>query len=446
LLFKIIIYICKKTITNKRILYIDRPISQLKTKTIPMKALLFLILLLPLTVFSGVTRLRDGYCDDTLLSLNSPIYAKIATGADAYKFQFYNPNTGQTFEYEKNTGTVYAITLGYPELIPYAFYNTTYEVRVKVRIGGVWESTWGVMCRLTTPVGTKVIDSDNGKVVNLMLYELIRLEPCNLPGVQDYQVRYRLNGTTGPYYTATMGTEATASSTDREFEIADFNNPLLYNRILRISARVLVNGVWSGWGNERIVSVVRYPKTKLCDGTYLTTVGYINNCGTLSSPFIISSTSAILSSYNVYGFTSYTFEVCKLDGSGNIVETQLHTRLRSAFGSMARSLKLNMISSYASGVNNTTFRIRIKTNLGDWGDPCYVRVQNNYPIKPDVIASPNPFTSKFAVNVDSVNVEIYNMNGQLLETQSRSTELGEYLPTGIYFIKVGDDVIKVIKE
>jgi hypothetical protein len=165
-----------------------------------------------------------------------------------------------------------------------------------------------------------------------------------------------------------------------------------------------------------------------------------------NNPFIISSTAAILTSYNLYGFSSSTFEVTKLDASGNPIQTETHTRLVSQFGALARAFRLNMIPSFSPGVNNITFKIRVKTNLGNFGDPCYVRVKNSIAPKPDVVASPNPFTTKFKLNNDSLNVEIYNMSGQLMEKGNSSVELGEYLPTGIYFIKIEDEVIKVIKE
>lgn len=407
---------------------------------------LFIGLTFSLSLFAGLTKLRNGFCNDTLLTLNSPIYAKTVTGATAYKFEIYNPTNGDLVEYEKNTGTVYAITLGYPQLAPYAYYATTYQVRVKVKINGVWESDYGDMCYLTTPAGSKVRELDNGKIVNLMHYERVYLDPCNFPGVQDYQIRYRINGT-NIYSTATMGTEATPSPTDIEFEVADFNNPTLYGKILRVSVRVLVNGVWSGWGNEKIIKVISSPLTKLCDGSYLTTIGYIDHCGTLSDPYIISSTSTILSSYNVFGFSSATFEVCRLDGSGNVIETQTHTRQVSMFGAISRSFRLNMIPSYSSGVNNTTFKIRVKTNLGGYGNECYVRVQNS--IDPQPIVYPNPFTSTF--KIDNIQITkpilITDLSGKVMETIIDPTgEIGDNLPTGIYYIVIEDIVYKIFKN
>jgi hypothetical protein len=410
-----------------------------------MKLLLFIFLLIPLSLIAGLTKLRPSQCNNTLLWLNTPIYAKTILGAQAYKFQIYNPSNGDLVEYEKNTGTTHAITFGYPELIPYAYYATTYEVRVKVKINDVWEADYGDMCYLTTPAGSKVREQDNNKTVNFMHYERIFLDPCNTPGTQDYQVRYRVHGTT-TYHTAITGTELTASPTDTDFKIADFNNTTLYGKTLRVSVRVLVNGTWSQWGNEKIIKVVSNPKTKLCDGTYLTSIGYIDHCGTYNDPFIISSTASILSSYNVFGFSSTTFEVCRIDNAGNIIETQTLTRQVSQFGALARSFRLNLIPSYAAGVNNTTFKIRVKTNLGAYGNECYVRVQNSIDPSP-IIATPNPFSTKFSLNIpNDTLITIYNMNGQLVESNSSSENLGENLPKGIYFIKLNEETIKVIKE
>lgn len=410
-----------------------------------MKSLLFIFLFIPLSLIAGLTKLRPSQCNDTLLGLNSPIYAKTITGAQAYKFQIYNPNNGDIVEYEKNTGTTYAITFGYPELIPYAYYATTYEVRVKVKINNTWEADYGDMCYLTTPAGSKVREQDNNKTVNYMHYERIFLDPCNSPGVQDYQIRYRINGTT-TYYTATFGTESTSSPSDIEFELADFNNTSLYGKTLRVSVRVLINGNWTPWGNEKIIKIVSNPQTRLCDGTYLTSIGYIDHCGTFSDPYIISSTSTILSSYNLFGFSFSTFEVSKLDDFGNTIQTETLTRQFSQYGALARSFRLNMILPYSSGVNNTTFKIRVKTNLGAYGNECYVRVQNSIDPSP-ITATPNPFSTKFSLNLpNDTLITIYNMNGQLVESNLSSENLGENLPKGIYFIKLNEETIKVIKE
>jgi len=410
-----------------------------------MKSLLFIFLFVPLSLIAGLTKLRPSQCNDTLLGLNSPIYAKTITGAQAYKFQIYNPNNGDIVEYEKNTGTTYAITFGYPELIPYAYYATTYEVRVKVKINNTWEADYGDMCYLTTPAGSKVREQDNNKTVNYMHYERIFLDPCNSPGVQDYQIRYRINGTT-TYYTATFGTESTSSPSDIEFELADFNNTSLYGKTLRVSVRVLINGNWTPWGNEKIIKIVSNPQTRLCDGTYLTSIGYIDHCGTFSDPYIISSTSTILSSYNLFGFSFSTFEVSKLDDFGNTIQTETLTRQFSQYGALARSFRLNMILPYSSGVNNTTFKIRVKTNLGAYGNECYVRVQNSIDPSP-ITATPNPFSTKFSLNLpNDTLITIYNMNGQLVESNLSSENLGENLPKGIYFIKLNEETIKVIKE
>ncbi len=410
-----------------------------------MKSLLFIFLFVPLSLIAGLTKLRPSQCNDTLLGLNSPIYAKTITGAQAYKFQIYNPNNGDIVEYEKNTGTTYAITFGYPELIPYAYYATTYEVRVKVKINNTWEADYGDMCYLTTPAGSKVREQDNNKTVNYMHYERIFLDPCNSPGVQDYQIRYRINGTT-TYYTATFGTESTSSPSDIEFELADFNNTSLYGKTLRVSVRVLINGNWTPWGNEKIIKIVSNPQTRLCDGTYLTSIGYIDHCGTFSDPYIISSTSTILSSYNLFGFSFSTFEVSKLDDFGNTIQTETLTRQFSQYGALARSFRLNMILPYSSGVNNTTFKIRVKTNLGAYGNECYVRVQNSIDPSP-ITATRNPFSTKFSLNLpNDTLITIYNMNGQLVESNLSSENLGENLPKGIYFIKLNEETIKVIKE
>jgi hypothetical protein len=419
-----------------------------------------------------------NYCNATLPLLNSPISAVQVPGAEAYKFEVTDGiNITEMFpspiDYTTNlipvAGTTYS---GTPANISWVGYNMPVQVRVSVLVDSIWQP-YGPSCTITTPCGTQLTQAMAGKVVNYLHYDEIIAEVSSCSNIEDYQFRYRIGITSTNYIIASGGTEATANPTDNKIFIADFgpitnfpsSNP--YGHDFRISVRLKVNGIWTDWGVERVVKSITNPVTKIRDGVF--PVAGTSQCGSsFSSPFQITNISTILGSYNLYGFTNSTFEVTELDGLGNDVITKILTRDVLTYGAMARAFRLNMIeASTPTGTDgywatkfNTVFRIRVKTNLGDYGDVCYVKTPvaimiDNEPseiiheiLKTDgSIPFPNPFTNKFSLNIQTDSlITIYDMNGRLVESNTSSKNLGENLPKGIYFIKLNEETIKVIKE
>ena len=406
------------------------------------------------------TKIQDSQCDAVLSEIYTPIYADNVSGAEAYTFELTNLSTSEVQEYEKTVPTLRAFSLAnFPT--SFVTYNTTYEVRVKVKCNGTYGS-YGTICNISTPCGSELEEAESGTTINYLHYDAIFATPSNCTNVQDYQFRYRIGdfpSTTSPYVIATGGTEATENAGDLSVFLSDFgpitnfpnSNP--YGKTYRISVRVKADGVWGPWGKEKIVYTPANPTVKLRDGEY--PVAGANQCGSsFNSPYIITSSSSILAAYNLYGFLNYTFEVTELDGSGNDIVTKFLTREASDFGSMSRAFRLNMIEAsspagtdgYWAGTNNTTFRVRVKTNLGNYGEACYIRIQSSGMIT-STKPYPNPFNSTFSLKTESNSkVEIYNMSGQLVESSFQTRNLGENLPTGIYFIKFNGETIKVIKE
>jgi hypothetical protein len=332
-----------------------------------------------------------NYCNATLPLLNSPISAVQVPGAEAYKFEVTDGiNITEMFpspiDYTTNlipvAGTTYS---GTPANISWIGYNISVQMRVAVNVDGAWQP-YGPSCTVTTPCGTQLTLAMAGKVVNYLHYDDILADLSTCTVVEDYQFRYRIGITSTTYVTASSGNEATASGTDNKVFIADFgpianfpsSNP--YGKDFRISVRLKVNGAWTDWGIERVVKSVTNPVTKIRDGVF--PVAGTSQCGSsFALPFQMTSISTILGSYNLYGFSTSTFEVTELDGSGNDVITKVFTRDAAIYGAMARSFRLNMIeASTPTGTDgywatkfNTVFRVRVKTNLGNYGDACFVK-------------------------------------------------------------------------
>jgi hypothetical protein len=332
-----------------------------------------------------------NYCNSAIPLLNSPIYAVQIPGADAYKFQVSDGiNTTEIFttpiDYTLNLIPVVGSTYtGSPANISWVTYNMTLQVKVSAFVDGVWQP-YGSSCSISTPCGSKLTSAMTGKIVNYIHYDEIIADLPSCSNIEDFQFRYRIGMSSSTYITASGGTEATENATDNKLLLADFgpitnfpsSNP--YGKDFRISVRLKVNGAWTDWGIERVVKSVTNPVTKIRDGVF--PVAGTSQCGSsFALPFQMTSISTILGSYNLYGFSTSTFEVTELDGSGNDVITKVFTRDAAIYGAMARAFRLNMIeASTPTGTDgywatkfNTVFRIRVKTNLGNYGDACFVK-------------------------------------------------------------------------
>lgn len=332
----------------------------------------------------------ENHCNTSIPFLNTSLCAETVASATGYRYEVTDGTN--TTVVTPNMTTSHCLVLmpvgwstysGSPASISWVAYGMTVDVRVSAFIDGAW-GAYGPVCQITTPCGSKLEAAEDGKVVNYVYYDPILAETATC-AAEDYQFRYRIGGSSETYLTATGGNESIENPTDRTLFMSDFGpisnfpggNP--YGQNYRISVRVKSGGVWSPFGIERVVSVNSSPTVNIRDGIF--PAAGSSQCGTLGAPYNMSSVSTILLAYNLYGFSSYTYEVTQLDGSGNDVETRLLTRDRATYGTMARGIRLNMFqASTPTGIDgswasafNTTFRVRVKTNLGDYGTPCYVR-------------------------------------------------------------------------
>jgi hypothetical protein len=96
------------------------------------------------------TSLQDSQCDYVAASNNELVYAKLVANATNYRFNF--TNTQASYGYTFDTVLRMFALNTVPGLTP----NTTYSVKVAVKIGGVW-GPYNKVCTLTTPGTSKPI-------------------------------------------------------------------------------------------------------------------------------------------------------------------------------------------------------------------------------------------------------------------------------------------------
>jgi hypothetical protein len=105
------------------------------------------------------TSLQDSQCDYVAASNNELVYAKLVANATNYRFNF--TNTALSYGYTFDTVLrVFALNT-VPGLTP----NTTYSVKVAVKIGGVW-GPYNKICTLTTPGTVKPTTAVTGAETN----------------------------------------------------------------------------------------------------------------------------------------------------------------------------------------------------------------------------------------------------------------------------------------
>lgn len=107
---------------------------------------------------TSCTKLIVSQCGATLASVSTSILASPVTSATNYRFEITKGASVTVIE----TGTNRSFTL--TQSAGLAAYNTTYSVRVAVKIGGVWDD-YGTTCTVSTPVApgvTKVVASQCG--------------------------------------------------------------------------------------------------------------------------------------------------------------------------------------------------------------------------------------------------------------------------------------------
>ena len=417
-------------------------------------------------------------CGFTLAEIATPIYSNAVSCVEGYRF-LVSDGINNTIVYPFATPNAFALTNqagqtygGTPSNLTWIGFNKTYQISVSVLDNGVW-SSWGIACNVTTPPGSKLTNAMAAKTINYLYYEELIAETIVLSGLEDYQFRYRYSQGTSTYTTATLATESALSSIDNIVKISDFGVVNNYGKTFRVSIRVKYSGIWSPWGTEVVVYSVANPVTKLNDNLY-SGVSPVDNCGnSFGAPYTMASVNTNLWSYNLYGFSTYTYEVSKLDGIGNVLSTEFLTRDGAIHGSNARCFNLSLIPSYI-GQYNTTFKVRVKTNLGNYGDACYVKTPASIILDPNtnevnaiskeevtqqysginliensasVEFYPNPYSQSISVNYSdefsgNVDVSIFDLNGKVI--YSGNTELDDLITQEFWAnLNTSDLIVKI---
>ena len=189
------------------------------------------------------SKVRAALCGATLSSLSANINADYVAGYQAYRFEVTNGATVNTVEVNKYN---FSLTK-----TPGITYNTTYGVRVAVKMGGTW-GAYGASCNVTTPV----------LIANVIPTTTIKPSFCGttlstihtkIPAKPVYKATgYRFEITTG-------GVTTVYDSTSYNFKLSQTGAVLANSTTYAIRVAALVDAVYANYGTSCTVTTPAAP-------------------------------------------------------------------------------------------------------------------------------------------------------------------------------------------
>ncbi len=375
------------------------------------------------------TNIKPSLCGTTLSAMNTQILAIIYPSAQMYRFQVSNGsnvNTYETIKYNfdltKIAGTTYA---------------TTYDIRVAVKINGVW-GNYGTSCDVTTPslssntiLTTKLQSDFCGATLATLDTKIAAATIFNATG---YRFEIKIGGVTTVYDSAAYN-----------FRLADAGLAA-YGTTYTIRVAALVGGVYGNYGVSCNVST-----PVLVTNTVPTTTIHPSFCGVT-----LASLDTKIAAVMVTGATKGRFEITIAGGSPVVYEVA------------AYNFKLSQTG--VAVLYNTDYSIRVAALVGgvwgNYGASCTVTTPTPIIARLkaksfNVSAYPNPFVAAFNLNLETPNKEdvtiaVYDMMGRQIENkvinanEIENTSLGQNYSIGVYNVIVSQgmniETVRLVKN
>jgi hypothetical protein len=370
--------------------------------------------------------LQPSQCGTVMPHIANILYAFQVFEAQGYRFEVTGP-TGPARTYDSATSS---FTLG--SLAGGVAYNTTYSIRVALKIGGFWRA-YSTSCSITTPAvpaTTNIVPAQCG----VTLTSLSNIIYANQVTAAS-QYRYEISG-------GTQGVRTFDSSLNR-FTLGNFAGSASYGTTYSIRVALFIGGAWQAYGTScSITTPLAPPATTLQP----------SQCGTT-----ISNSWTTIYAIPVSEATGYRFEV--FNGAitqyidTNVPRFNIHQIPAGYTAGTAYTVRVAILfgSVYQAFGTSCTFNTAaVLTKQAGPADTVFA-----------VKAYPNPFAENFKLDLQTstegpLEVKVYDMIGKLVETRQVSVadmatqEVGAKYPSGVYNIIVtqGENVktLRVIKR
>jgi hypothetical protein len=179
------------------------------------------------------TNLMVSYCNLSGLDLDSYIYNVAVAGADDYEYQFTNTTTGAVVTKLRGNSNNW-MRLKWVNCLAY---GTSYSVRVRALVNGIW-GAYGSACSITLRPGTTKLTTQYCGTNGITLTDYIYIDP--LPEAEDFEFVFT-SQTDGTVYTRLRGN---GNPWLRLSWVAGLQNGTSYNVIVRAK----VCGIWYPYG------------------------------------------------------------------------------------------------------------------------------------------------------------------------------------------------------
>lgn len=285
-----------------------------------------------------ISNLRSVDCPKNLLAINSPVYSNALT-ADYWDFQVRRADdtTIVANVFNRPNRELSLSMISSPD---FQQSQTQYQVRVRTSQGGILQP-WGYWCSIFTPANGPQIIQGCGDTLKLLAYEWIKCSNITGATQYDFQLRYGSNLVT--IKSTNVDSARLADFYDPNTGVPYYNYGVKY----RISARALVNGVWTAWGPLCYIHTTPNPVTKP-----------MYHCGTT-----MVAMSTPISFYAIFNAT-YEYELTDLTQTSynQGVQTKIQT---------TRHIPLQSFTQFAYGhTYQIRCRIKFKGIQYGWGESC----------------------------------------------------------------------------
>lgn len=404
------------------------------------------------TIYPGATEIcgdgKDNNCNNSIDESGCSVITIITEDVCGSTFEFLNttwitalPVEGaEQYEFEISSGayiatawdTLQATKVRFPQFLNYQ-YNTTYDVRVRVKFNGVW-GAYSSPCQISTT---------NHPYTN------IESPTCGstLPLITTYIYAKTVSDVTAYRFKVNDGVNPEEIL---EKTVRTFNIPMLanwdYGKTYQVSVAVKFRDVWYPYDNICELSSPTIPTPKI----------QVSQCNTT-----IAKLTTTIKSTVITGATNYRFQITFGDTT-QIVEKAIN--------------EFRLTDKATPPRNGVVYTIKVAAQYngvwGAFGDACNITTPasksseelagmdvNSEDI--DAIIYPNPFTQDFYISnnddfVGTLRIQVFNLVGQTVENISiPASELSKFTfgnnyYKGVYFITLYQDshkkTFKVVKQ
>ena len=375
------------------------------------------------------TQVVASQCGSTLSNIYSIINITPNSAATAYRFRVVDISDNST-QYLVSTLPSFRIT----DLASFA-YDKSYTVSVEIQRAGVWLGYYGAECRINTPsLANGLTFVQCGATINI--YKGINTGVVQ--GATGY--RFRITNVTNPGGANEVQVIDTTVPYFQLTSLASYE----YNTTYSVQVAIKTTGAYTAYGPACDISTLPWSALPLS----------IRQCGNTYTSIYKGINAGVIPNVSGYRFRF----------------TNLATNVQEVITSAISYTSLSQLTTYVAGASYSV-EVAVKTteDFGPYGPACTINapaaiasngtIVSNADFK--VVASPNPFSDTFAVNVSTtadsnVEVKVYDMIGKLLEVRSvqagelEAQRLGNGYPSGVYNVIITQDqtvkTLKVIKR